>query len=327
MFRKKPSIIMPFGGYANESKLFATARVLKDKNIRPKDHDHWLKNLYLSYKRFESDEIPGAQVRIRWQDQTYTTVSDHEGYVHVELTHHLAPDVLKQKKISITYELLQGEVIEYSITDSVLLPASGSTFGIISDLDDTVLNTGVSSFLKWRVLVNSLIRHSKSRKPLEGVQKFYQMLKAGKQGNADNPFFYLSNSPWNLFDYLETFLEHQQLPEGVLLLRDIGFEHRKKKSFLHKNKFQKIDHILRTYPDMKFILLGDAADIDPAIYLEVARQFPEQVLRIYIRTVNHTKKMKRARTIINEQKQTEVILFETTEQAAEDARQKGFISS
>lgn len=325
MFKTKPIIITPFGGYANESKIFAIARVLRDKGIQPTDHDSWLRNLYLSYKRFESDEVPGAEARLHWEDKTMTIVSDEEGYLHIELPHNIPPDISRQKEIFITYELLEGENILYSVKDSVMLPASKSAYGIISDLDDTVLNTGVSSFLKWRVLVNSLMKHSKKRLPLKGVQKFYQMLKGGADGTAENPFFYLSNSPWNLFDYLEAFLKHHQLPKGVLLLRDIGFEHRKKKSFLLKNKFQKIDHILRTYPKMKFILLGDAADIDPKIYLEIAYNFPEQIARIYIRAVNNRRKMKRAKFVIESQTDTEVILIQDTSEAILDAKSQGFI--
>lgn len=118
------------------------------------------------------------------------------------------------------------------------------------------------------------MKHSHNRMPLEGVQEFYNLLHKGSTGYGTNPVFYLSNSPWNLYDYLHAFLIKFNFPKGTLMLRDMGLKIRRKKSFMEGNKYLKIVHILETYPTIPFILIGNAAEIDTDIYLKIARTYP-----------------------------------------------------
>lgn len=157
--------------------------------------------------------------------------------------------------------------------------------------------------------------------------RFFYVRFTGSTGYNENPFFYLSNSPWNFYDYLQAFLEKNNFPKGTLLLRDVGLEHRKKKSFLEGNKFVKIKHILRTYPSMTFILIGDAQDLDPEIYLKTAKQFPKRILCIYIRSIKNTKKLKKVVQLIEDTTHVEILLAESTEKILEHAKSKGYITS
>ncbi|UOB17589.1 App1 family protein [Abyssalbus ytuae] len=320
-----PVIVTPYGGYANEKSIHAQARVLEDEGIKHTEEDSVFKNLYNSYKRFESDEKEGATVKVSWGNKKTILTSDDEGYIYLDQTHHL--DVKHQETlwIPVTYELIEGNTVIYKITSPVMKPSPLADFGVISDLDDTVIETGVSSTFKWQLIVNSFMKHSHKRLPLEGVQEFYNLLHKGITGYNDNPFFYLSNSPWNIHDYLSAFLKKFNFPKGVLLLRDIGFNKIKSKHFTERNKYLKISHILTTYPNMKFILIGDAADLDPDIYIKIAQSFPQQVLSIYIRTVNNTKRTERAKKVIEENTHVKVILTEGSKKAIDHARTNGFI--
>ena len=38
----------------------------------------------------------------------------------------------------------------------MLIPSKQAEFGIISDIDDTILHTGLVSTLKWRVIYNTV---------------------------------------------------------------------------------------------------------------------------------------------------------------------------
>ena len=205
-------------------------------------------------------------------------------------------------------------------------PSNKIDYGIISDIDDTILHTGVNSFLKWRLVVNSMIKHHDSRLPLEGSQEFYKLLSRGVSGYNENPIFYLSNSPWNLYNYLTAFLLKFDFPKGVLMLRDIGLTVRKKKSFMEGNKYRKILHILETYPNVKFILIGDAAEIDTDIYLKIASSFPDRILTIYIRTVNKLSKVRRIERLIEQHTDIDVKLIKESSEAIEHAKAKGYIS-
>lgn len=227
-----PIIIMPYGGYANGSHLYAQARVLEDEGLERILKYNVISNVLRSFKRFETDEIDGAKVIVKWDDGGKAElISDREGYIYLEQPHHLNLEHQKTEWLPITYELTaKGEVL-FAITSKLMKPSPQAEFGIISDMDETVIETGLGSILRWKVIVNTFATSSEDRLPLAGVQEFYNKLYKGSAGNSENPFFYLSNSPWNLYDYLISFLDKHNFPKGPLLLRDIGLENKKSLPF------------------------------------------------------------------------------------------------
>ena len=94
-------------------------------------------------------------------------------------------------------------------------PLKRARFGVISDIDDTIVSSHVANKLK--MILTAALSNSRTRKPFAGVAAFYRALHAGV-----NPFFYVSKSPWNLYAPLVEYLEVQGLPLGPLLLRDFG---------------------------------------------------------------------------------------------------------
>jgi phosphatidate phosphatase APP1 len=320
-----PVIIIPFGGFANDKMLYAQARVLEDEGINENIENSFSKNIIRSFKRFETDEKPNVTVKASWQNNEKSLVSDKEGYVYVNTAHGLKLKHHKTLWIPVTYSLIENDMTMFTITHPIMKPSATAEFGIISDIDETIIYTGLDSFLKWKVVLNTFVTHHTKRLPIEGAQLLYNKLFGGTTGYSENPFFYLSNSPWNLYDYLQSFLEKNNFPKGTLLLRDIGLENKKKKSFLEGNKFIKIKHILETYATMNFILVGDAEDLDPEIYLEIAQQFPNRILCIYIRSVANTKKLRKIIALIKDTMHVEILLANDTEQILTDAKRKGFI--
>lgn len=324
--RKEPLTILTYGGYANEKGVNATARVLEDEGIITSNEDNLFRNILNSYRRFETDEIPNAKVQVTIDDKTYDYISNKEGYIEVNQEIKIPKNYTDQTKwIPITFDLLANEHIIFSTEAEVMQPSENAEYGVITDMDDTVIDTGLSSRFKYKVVVNTFFKHSNDRIPLDGAVEFYNMLYKGTTKKYNNPFFYLSNSPWNLHSYLINFLDYHDFPKGTLLLRDIGFENEKKESFLERNKFLKITHILETYPNLNFVLIGDAADIDYDIYIEVARRYPDRILAIYIRTVRDEKKMKIVEKIIESTTDVEVQLIESTDLAIKHAKSIGLI--
>ena len=322
-----PVIIIPFGGFANDKMIYTQARVLEDEGINEDIESSFSKNIIRSFKRFETDEKSDVSVKVSWQDNDKILVSDKEGYVYLNTEHGLKLNHKKTLWIPITYTLTDNDKTLFSITHPVMKPSPNAEFGVISDVDETILDTGLYSLLKWKVVVNTFIKHSDQRLPIKGSQALCSELYGGSTGYNENPFFYLSNSPWNLYDYLQAFLEKNNFPKGALLLRDIGLENKKKKSFLEGNKFVKIKHILGAYPSMPFILIGDAHDLDSEIYLETAQQFPNRILCIYIRSIKNTKKLNKVIQLIKDTTHVEILLAESTEQILNHAKSKGYIVS
>ena len=164
------------------------------------------------------------------------------------------------------------------------MPAATARFGVISDIDDTVLWTNVTNKLNMALMLARSNAHT--RKPFKGVAAFYRALNHGAGGNEDNPVFYVSSSPWHLFAPLVEFLRVQDIPVGPLLLRELGLREVFKLTSHGNHKLEKIELILGYYPDMQFVLIGDSGEQDPEIYAEVVRRHPTSVRVIYIRNVN-----------------------------------------
>jgi len=165
-----------------------------------------------------------------------------------------------------------------------IVPPATARFGIISDIDDTVLWTNVTNKLNMALMLARTNAHT--RKPFKGVAAFYRALRDGAGGSEANPVFYVSSSPWHLFGPLVDFLRIQDIPLGPLLLREIGLRDVFKLNQHGNHKLDKIELILSFYPDMQFVLIGDSGERDPEIYAEVVRRHPKSVRMIYIRNVN-----------------------------------------
>jgi phosphatidate phosphatase APP1 len=275
-----PYIILPYPGFGTAERLSLCGRVLEDEGFRPaRDVDRAWRNLLEMYKRFESDEVPGARVRARFRGVEAEAVADAEGYFSVELRPE-APLPGPGPWHEVALELIEPAG-GATATGRVLVPPGTARFGVISDIDDTVIRSNVAN--KLRMVLALALSNARTRKPFAGVSAFYRALHAGVSGNEGNPVFYVSKSPWNLLPPLIDFLGHQGIPLGPLLLRDYG-RHLLFSGSDHKER--SISQILATYPELPFVLIGDSGEQDPEIYREVVRRWPRRVRAIYIRGVN-----------------------------------------
>ena len=156
--------------------------------------------------------------------------------------------------------------------------------GVVSDMDDTVLQSEVTSFLRAARMV--FLENALTRLPFPGVAAFYRALERGSDGARRNPIFYVSSSPWNIYDVIADFMEIQRIPTGPIHLRDwdVGLD-ALTSSRLKRHKEPIIREILELYPSLPFILIGDDSQQDPEIYRSIIDGYPGRILAIYIRNV------------------------------------------
>ena len=168
----------------------------------------------------------------------------------------------------------------------VLVPSPTARFGVISDVDDTILQTHATTIVKFiRV---TFLQNASKRLPFAGVAAFYRALQAGQHAE-NNPIFYVSSSPNNLYDLMTDFMVLQEIPVGPICLRDIGIDENKFiSSGHHEHKWKQITQIMDTYPELPFVLIGDSGQQDPEIYADVVQHYPGRVLAVYIRDVTQT---------------------------------------
>ncbi|WP_299244199.1 phosphatase domain-containing protein [uncultured Aquimarina sp.] len=331
MFKKKPLRINSYLGYGTTTRLRATGRALEDENINFDGNTGILRTLYNIFKQFESDEIKKAHIELKLSNgQKFSTTTDSEGYYNfdellsdpLELTNkeEWTPYIVSYKSNS--KRIIQDNIFE----GKMLTPSMKASYGVISDIDDTILHTGVASFFKWRVIANTFFKNFDRRLPLEGTVQFYQELKLGKNTSPVNPIFYVSNSPWNLYDYLTAFLKKHNFPEGPILLRDFRTPFDKTPKPVAPHKQSEILNLIKIYPNLKFILIGDSGEKDADIYTDIAIKHPNRILAIYLRSVNHERKEKRIKKIINSFTTTPILLVHSSQEAEEHARKHGFIT-
>jgi len=332
LFTKKDKLqIIAFQTYATNEHLYARGRALEDEEI-DLSQKGFLSLLWNTYKRFETDEIRHTPITLTLPDHRVVNAkTDQEGYYLLDKALGKLRDLTDDEgwlKYTISYSdtTLKREIIlQNRFPGEVLIPSENADFGVISDIDDTILHTGVVSSLKWRVILNTVFRNAIHRKPLEGAADLYHRLHQGKSGNKANPIFYVSHSPWNLYRYLDLFLRTNNFPKGPIILRRMSsFRFRNSRSD-KPQKQKEITNILKAYPDLPFILIGDSGESDADIYIEIAHNFPNRVAAIYLRTVRDRKRMLRVRQLIEKYRDTPAILVEKSEEAIIHARKNGFI--
>jgi phosphatidate phosphatase APP1 len=161
-------------------------------------------------------------------------------------------------------------------------PPDGIAF--VSDIDDTFLISYSSNLLqRLRVL---LTKNARTRMPFEGVVEHYKELAdSNVSPGTQHPFFYVSSSEWNLYDYIKEFCRFHELPEGVFLLSPIKTLRSFWKSGQgkHSAKYVRIARLLKEFPALQFVLLGDDSQKDPFIYLKLVQDFPGRIPFVYLR--------------------------------------------
>lgn len=324
----KSIMIMPYIGFGNEKEVYLLGRVLRNRDVGAAAiDDSRLRNFKKMYKRFMTWPIPNVRIQASFEGKKWIALSDEEGYFEFQIKDHSFP------KTAYSWRLFQLELLDQVLPNqreikseaNVFIPTKLVEYGIISDVDDTIVPTGATRF--WEMIKTTFLGNAYSRIPFPGVASFYQALRKGTDGKENNPLFYVSSSPWNLYDFLLELLIVHQIPKGPLMLRDLGLSRDQFIAGSHfDHKLNQVEKIFRLMPDIPFILIGDSGQYDPEIYLEVIKDFPGRVKRIYIRHVAAKRKeevLQIQTTML--QLGVQMLLVSDTVEAAEDALTQGWI--
>lgn len=162
------------------------------------------------------------------------------------------------------------------VCTAIRIPWQG--WSVISDIDDTIKDSQVSPLRQ--LLANTFLRQFRS---IEGMPELYRQWEGlGCQ------FHYVSSSPWQLLSPLQRLCQQAQFPGGTFHLRTLrlGADWMRKMLLRQRGKAIVISSLLATFPQRRFILVGDSGERDPEIYCHVAKRFPQQVQAVYIRQVS-----------------------------------------
>ena len=229
--------------------------------------------LRTSLSRFLTVEVADATVTVRTPAAAVTVRSDRDGYLDAVVDDPgLAPGWHE-----VELDLDGGAPVRAA----VLVVAPDVRLGLVSDVDDTILETGLTRGLAF--LRITLLTEIGERAPLPGAAALYRAL-VRRAGEAGLPVFYLSTSPWNLHEVLLEFIALRGFPLGPLLLTDWGPGRGNLfRIGAREHKLGLIDRILAEHPDMALLLVGDTGQLDPEIYAAAARAHPGRIRAIYVR--------------------------------------------
>jgi len=324
---KRPFEVVPYLSFGTPTQFFVRGRVVEDKglSLAAPDASRW-RNLSDTYKRFVSDKVPDARLRVCYPGGEQELQADAQGYFKARLE---LPEAVPAGWCEVAYTLTSPQrkgVSAATATGLVLVPDEAAQFGVISDMDDTVVQTDVTRWV--RVLGAVLFGNAHTRLPFRGVAAFYRALEKGTTGTR-NPLFYVSSSPWNLYDLLLEFLTLGRIPLGPLNLR--AWRGGTGELFPAEHgafKQREICRILDTFPELPFILIGDSGEEDPEIYGEIVSAYPGRILGVYIRNVSGPTRRGAVETLAQrvQERGSKLVLADDTLAAAQHALSQGWIA-
>ena len=275
--------ILPYRGYGTAQRFHVTGRVFRQPTFGahlPRDARRWYLDLLRRFLRrgLGDRELVatclGTERRIR---------TDRYGYFDLQLNPARQPPADRLwHRVDVT--LIEDGRPRHSAYAEVYVPPPASRFVVISDIDDTVVLTGVGNALAmmWRMFV----QNARARTAFPGVSALYR----GLHGRARNPILYVSRGPWSLYEVLGEFFEINDIPVGpILFLRDWGLtlQHPLPRR-ARDHKLALIRQMLQVYDHLPVLLIGDSGQHDPEMYARIVAEHPGRVMAVYIRDVSRS---------------------------------------
>ena len=285
-------VVKVYNGYGDNEQLVIYGSVFKLSPLPGQKHSgNVFSNTLAILRLFMVRPYPKGRVTILWNERVHETETEADGFFRLEWK---PEEPLPPGWHPVVVRLMNPSNLQIMLASGegkVFIPHAFQ-YAFISDIDDTFLISH-STNLRKRLFV-LLTENAQSRKPFEGVVNHYQLLaKAGLSTEEPNPFFYVSSSEWNLYDYIREFTGKNELPEGIYLLNQLKRLSQvwKTGKGAHSTKFVRIVRVIETYPLQKYILLGDDSQDDPKTYASIAEHFPGKILCVYLRRIKKSKEV------------------------------------
>ncbi|SFU64609.1 App1 family protein [Halomonas korlensis] len=323
-------MVHPYRGYGSPKQVFLMGRVFRQARLgRMIPRRGMLRDTADVVRRIARRGHADASVLVRLGDNSITVMTDRDGYfdVHLPLTNGLPTET--SWHWAELYVTAENET-PVRTTVEVFVPMPATDMLVISDIDDTVMFTGVAD--KLRMLYRLFVEKPHRRTAFPGAASLYQALHRGADEQAQRPIIYVSRGPWAIYEVLETFFQLNRIPVGpILFLREWGISLRHpwpRRAEDHKRDL--IARMLALFEDVPCILIGDSGQHDPEVYTRIVEANPDRIEAIYIRRVDSKPDRERAIQQLREQirhTRCELVLAPDSTLMAEHAHAKGYISS
>jgi phosphatidate phosphatase APP1 len=315
-----------YHGYGHSHNLVIYGNAFK---FRAKTTQNYSNNLFVNItyllKLFILKPYPFLQLRLTFYGQTVEQVAEYDGFFKFEWA---ANHELTTGWHNVNVEALDPEGTVIAACPGRVYVPHITQYAFVSDIDDTIMVSHSATLL--RRLRELFIKNPRTRKTFPGAQLHYSLLALSHTStDKPNPFFYVSSSEWNLYDYLIETFRFNKLPEGIFLLNQI-----KQWTNLvrtgktgHEGKLLRVMRIISSFPNQKFVFFGDNSQQDPTIYATIAAKYPEKVEAVYIRNIV-PRNAEKTREILNtiQSYGVKTYLFKNSAEAITHSRNIGLIA-
>ncbi len=284
----RPFTIVPFLSYGCDRTVVLCGRVIENLEAgSPKSDDPWWVNLRNMARVFLRARAEKAELEACINGESVSIVSDAIGYFRQEVV--LKRPLERPGWVDVDYLLkpMAGYAGIREHKGRILsIPSSGSAgIGIISDIDDTILETYATDLLMTAKM--TFINNSTTRIAIAGMATLYHTVGPTPMLT---PVFYITSSSWSLYDLMSDFLDLQSFPPGPLLMQKIGMTNNKLLRKGHGHKTSKIETVLRVTKNLRFLLIGDNGQADRQIYHDIASRYPDRIAAVCIRVARQKSK-------------------------------------
>jgi phosphatidate phosphatase APP1 len=281
------SKIIGYRGIANTDKVIISGHAFEKHKVRDTSPHHGRRrNFKQTVHRFRARPLKWTAIDIKLNGTQHRVRTNKRGYFTSEIKH----DIKKPGWYS--YELLwKRNHLQFS---GEFYVSDEHETGVISDIDDTLLVSHSTRLIRKMVLI--LFRNAHSRKTIPFVKNWHSYIRELNDKEHPRDFFYVSNSEWNLYDFLVDFFHINELPKGVFFLQQLkkGIKDLISSGKVnHNHKTSSIEFLLRFYPNKQFILIGDNGQKDMEVYLEIVSKYHERIKGVMIRKLSYIKNEKK----------------------------------
>lgn len=259
--------IIPYAGYGAPGWARILCRVVLSRGVAARARAEKVRG----WRSFFSIPVDD-EVIVRIGDREHRLRPDRAGIVDAVVDSDLAPGWH-----TIEFRTADTE----PVTEGVFIVDPAAAFGVLSDVDDTVMVTALPRPLlaAW----NTFVLDEHARAPVAGMAVLYDRLA---RANPGAPVIYLSTGAWNVAPTLSRFMSRNLYPRGPLLLTDWGPTHDRWFRSGRDHKRSSLERLATEFPDLRWLLIGDDGQHDEEIYGEFAATHPENVAAIAIRELS-----------------------------------------
>ena len=275
----KPQIV-PFTGYGMADHVRVLARVVL-RPSKPKSHLGMYAEQFLNqrgWRNFFRIPVPNFPVTIEAGEHTIHARTDHAGYIDLHV---------KRPGLEPGWHNIALESAECKTTMApVQVVSADETFGIISDIDDTIISTWLPRLFlaAW----NSFVMTEGNRQAVAGMARMYQKLLDDHPGA---PLVYVSTGSWDTLPFLNRFMKRHGFPKGPMLLTNFGPSQTAWFRNGRDHKRYSLFELARDFPNISWLCVGDDGQHDPMLYRQFSELMPDRVRTIAIRELSQTEQI------------------------------------